>query len=103
MLARSRSPLSSRALGLSGRALGVGDEPLVDGVADLPLERPERFLVGLALGELAFEVGAAVRGGWRSWQIAAMWMAWLSWRSPRSETLCTTRPPEENSTGAVPL
>jgi hypothetical protein len=32
-----------------------------------------------------------------------MWMAWFSWRFPRSETRCTTRPPEENSTGAVPV
>jgi hypothetical protein len=35
--------------------------------------------------------------------MAAMWMAWFSWRFPRSEARCTTRPPEENSTGAVPL
>jgi hypothetical protein len=42
-----------------GSATRVGDEPLVDGVADAPLERPHRVLVGLAFGAFAVVVGAA--------------------------------------------
>jgi hypothetical protein len=38
---------------------GVGDEVSVDGVGDLALERPQRFLLGLALGDASVEVDAA--------------------------------------------
>ena len=37
---------------------GVGDESLVDGVADVSLQRAERFFAGLAFGLLAEVVGA---------------------------------------------
>src|SRR6266496_3657803 len=37
----------------------VEDELTVDGVADAPLERAHGFLLGLALGDLAFEERAA--------------------------------------------
>jgi hypothetical protein len=38
----------------------VGEESSVDGVAHVPFQRAERFLVGLAFGDLAIEVGAAL-------------------------------------------
>ena len=41
-------------------AAGVGDEALVDGVADVSLQRAHRFFAGLALGLLA-EVEDAAR------------------------------------------
>jgi hypothetical protein len=44
--------LPSRAAGPGGPA-GVGLQAAVDGVADPPLEGPEGFFGGLALGELA--------------------------------------------------
>src|SRR5215207_11334978 len=44
-------------------ALGVGEEPAVDGVADVALQRPEGFPGGLALGHAPVEVGATVRVG----------------------------------------
>ena len=49
----------------SRSAAGVGDEALVDGVADASLEGAHRFFAGLALGLLAEVVGAArvCRGG----------------------------------------
>ena len=34
------------------RAVGVDEELAVDGVADVSLEGPERFFLGLALGDL---------------------------------------------------
>jgi hypothetical protein len=39
---------------------GVGQQAGVDGVADPPFERPECFLMCLALGDLAVIVAAAV-------------------------------------------
>jgi len=55
--------LPSRTLSFRGRAAaaagGAGLEPGVDDVAELALERAERFLAGLALGDLAVEVGTA--------------------------------------------
>jgi hypothetical protein len=38
---------------------GVGEKLPVDGVADAPLEGPQRFLVGLALAQLACVVDPA--------------------------------------------
>jgi hypothetical protein len=59
---QSRSPVAlpgpSRWL-LSGSP-GVGQQAGVDGVADPPLEGPERFFVRLALGQLLLVAGAAV-------------------------------------------
>jgi hypothetical protein len=37
----------------------IGEESTVDDVGQLPLERPERFHLALALGELAVVVDAA--------------------------------------------
>ena len=91
------SYMSSRAL-----ILCVEDELSVHGVRDLALEGAKRLLLGLALGDLALEVDAAIRG-LRIWVMAAMWRAWLSRRFPRRESRCTTRPPEDHSIGAVPL
>jgi hypothetical protein len=45
----------------AGAVLGVDDEVSVDGVADVMLQRADRFFAGLAFGDPAFEVGAAVR------------------------------------------
>lgn len=41
---------------------GISPQAGVDGVADPPFEGPECFFVGLALGDLAVVVGAAVSG-----------------------------------------
>ena len=83
--------------------LRVGDEAFVKRVADPPLERADRFLVRLPLGELALVVREAGECGWRIWVIAAMWIAWFNWRFPRRDNRCTMRPPEPTSIGAVPL
>jgi hypothetical protein len=48
---------------LPAGAFGVDKELAVDGVADMTLERPEGFLLGLALGDFAVEVGAALGVG----------------------------------------
>jgi hypothetical protein len=89
---------------LGGRAAGgIGLEPGVDDVAELAFERAERFLAGLALGDLLLEVGVAVAVGCRIWVTAAMWMAWLRRRLPRSDSRWIFRPPEDTSIGAVPL
>jgi len=52
--------LPSRALHAGGGAAGVGLEAGEDGVTDLPLQRAQGFLAGLALGQLLVEVGAAL-------------------------------------------
>jgi len=54
--------VSSRTLRSVGLA-GVDDQLSVDGVADLALQRPQRFLLRLALVDLAIEVGATCRMG----------------------------------------
>jgi hypothetical protein len=73
-----------------------------DGVADLSLERPDGFPLGLALGHLPFEVGPPSESFGRIWQMATMWMAWLSWRLPRRLRRWVILPPEECSMGATP-
>lgn len=75
---RSRSRLSSRAR-LSGGAAGVGDQVPVDGVADLALERPDRFLVRLAFGDLAADPARAA--AWRRPAGASPESAWRAVRS----------------------
>ena len=58
----SRAHLSDRgrrARGAVGSVPGVGDEALVDGVADVSLECAHRFFAGLALGLLAEVVDAS--------------------------------------------
>jgi hypothetical protein len=82
---------------------GVEKQLSIDGVADVTLESSDRFHLGLALCHLALKVRATSESVWRIWQMAAMCRAWLSLRFPRRESRCTTRPAEENSTGAVPL
>jgi hypothetical protein len=48
---RAVPQLPSRALGAGGGGLpGIGCQRRVDGVADPAFERPQRVLVGLALG-----------------------------------------------------
>ena len=51
-------------------------------VADLALEGPECFPWSCPRRP-AFEVGPAFSARWRTWQMAAMWMAWLRCRFPR--------------------
>jgi hypothetical protein len=46
-----------------GGAVGVAVQLPVDGVADLAFERAQGFFLGLALGDLAVEVGATVGVG----------------------------------------
>src|SRR5947207_4663614 len=58
---QSRSPVAlpgRQSAGLAGSP-GVVLQAGVDGVADAALEAAERFFAGLALGQLAVEVGAA--------------------------------------------
>jgi CubicO group peptidase (beta-lactamase class C family) len=55
------------------------------------------------LSDLAVEVGPPAECGWRMWQTAARCRAWFSRWLPRWESRCTSWPPEERSTGAVPL
>ena len=45
---------------LRGGASSVREEPTVDGVADVPLQRPDRLLVRLAFRDASVEVGATV-------------------------------------------
>jgi hypothetical protein len=54
---RSRGRESRSRLSAPDRltSTGVGNEAAVDHVGELPLERPQRFLLALALGELAAE------------------------------------------------
>lgn len=52
--------MSSRARYLF-TAFGVDQQLAVDGVADVALQRTDRFLLRLSLGDLALEVGASVR------------------------------------------
>jgi hypothetical protein len=53
--------LPSRALTPGRRGLpGAGLQARIDGVADPPLEGPERLFVGLAFSDLLVVVGAAV-------------------------------------------
>lgn len=81
---------------------GVDEELSVDGVADLTLEGSERFFVGLALGSLVVEVGASLEvtvtdpgdGG----EVEGV----VEWPVARWASRCTTRHPDERSTGAVP-
>ena len=89
--------MPSRALSFCGRAAagGVGLELGVDGVAELALERAERFLAGLALGDLAVEVAAAGLCLYRIWVTAAMWMAWPGRRLPRNDSWWIFFPPED--------
>ena len=90
------------AVSASG-AGGVGNEVAVDRIGYVTLEGPQRFFVGSAFGDVSIDVGASSEPGWRSWQMTAMCRAWLRLRLPRWESRWTVRPPEEKSTGAVPL
>ena len=86
------------------RTFGVVAETGVEGVADPPFERPDRFLAGMAFGDLAVVVGAAVGvtvadlgdGGHVDGVVETAVAA------PReSEHLAS--PEEDTSIGAVPL
>jgi hypothetical protein len=59
---------------------GVDDQLAIDGVGDVALEGAQGFSFGLALDDLAIEVGPTGRVGWRIWHMATMWMALLSRR-----------------------
>ena len=52
--------LPSRALGTRGSAAGIGLQAGVDGVADLPLQRPHGLFGGLALSQFLVVAGAAL-------------------------------------------
>jgi hypothetical protein len=88
---------------LSLGAVGVDEELAVDRVADVALERADRVLLGLALGQLALEVRAALGvaladladGGQLQGVVQPSVAPW--------ETRWTIRPPEDRSTGAVLL
>ena len=60
------------------------------------------FFVGFASGDLAVIEDPAY-ALLRNCATAAIWMAWLSLRLPRKFNRCRVRPPEDTSTGAVPL
>jgi len=74
----------SRAPGAScGRAVGIGLQALVDGVADLAFEGTQRLFGCLALGQFLVVAGSAVAVLVADLVIAAMWMAWFRRRFPR--------------------
>jgi len=50
----------SRARSAGGGAAGVGLHPLVEGIADLPLQRTQRLFGGFALGDFLVVVSAAL-------------------------------------------
>ena len=63
-LASSRSFVSSRALDRSAaETIRVSQQLSVDGVADVSLQRPQRFAFGLPFGDLAVEVDATLALG----------------------------------------
>jgi hypothetical protein len=93
---------SSLSSGAARRRLRVRHEALEDGVADAPLEAPQRLFAGFAFRDLLAVVGAApsirpgLRGGDHVQGVA------LSLRLPTSESLWRTTSPLDASTGAVP-
>jgi len=87
----------------SGGAPRAGFHVLVEGVADLPLERPQHLFGGLARGDLLVIVGAAVGVPAADLGDRGLWMAWFSRRFPRSDSRQMMRLPEDTSAGAVPL
>src|SRR5215208_5015723 len=93
------SSLSSGAARMRSR---VRHEAPEDGIADAPLEAPQRLLTGFALRHLLAVVSPAanVRPGlaYRDHVQGAL----LSLRLPASESLWSTTSPLEASTGAVP-
>lgn len=82
--------------------LGVGDELLVEGVGDPPLEAADRFFRLLARRSLAPVVVAAF-GVETHLVTAAMWIMWLIRRFPARDSRCRFCSPEEASRGAVPV
>ena len=87
----------------SGGAPRAGFHVLVEGVADLPRERPQHLFGGLARGDLLVIVGAAVGVPAADLGDRGLWMAWFSRRFPRSDSRQMMRLPEDTSAGAVPL
>ena len=63
------------------------------GVADATLQRAQCFFAGLAFGELAVVVGAALACRARIWVTAIMWIAWFNFRFPRGFSRCRIRGP----------
>jgi hypothetical protein len=97
--------LPSRALGRCRRCglLGVGLEAGEDGVADPPFEAPERFFVGLALGDLAVIVDAAVAVGVPDLGDRGHVEGVVDAPVPAQREPVDLAVPEDTSTGAVPL
>ncbi len=72
----------SRFLVSSRTPFGIEDQLAVDGVGDVALERAKGLSLGLALGNLAIEVGPTLGVGLADLGDAAMWMALLSYDYP---------------------
>jgi len=87
---------------LSG-AVGVEEQLAVDDVAEVPLQRADGVLLGLALGQLAFEVGPALGAAMPDLADGGQVQSVVEATVARREARCTTRGPEDRSTGAVPL
>jgi hypothetical protein len=93
---------SSLSSGGARRCLRVRHEAPVDGVADAPLEAPQRLLAGLALRHLLAVVGPApsvrsgLTGGDHVQGVVEPAIA------GQRESLWRTTSPLEASTGAVP-
>jgi hypothetical protein len=77
----------------------VGNEAAVDHVGELPLERPHRFLLALALGELAAEEDLAGRGVNRQPVAGRQGVFESSRRDPRDARLRACVPPPHNHEG----
>ena len=76
----------------------------VDGVADPPLERPDRCFAGVALGDLAVVVGAAGTVAMADLGDGGYVDGVIESRLPHRDSRSTLRrAPEETSIGAVPL
>ena len=76
----------------------------IDGVGDLPLEGSDRFLLGLAFGNLLLEVGATLGVGLADLADGHHVDGMVELPvAPAGTAGTATRPPEDTSMGAVPL
>jgi hypothetical protein len=84
-------------------AAGVGDEVSPDDVAEPALERTDRFARGVTFGELAFVVATAGTVPVADLGDRRAVQSMVRTTLPRRDSRWVTRPPEENSSGAVPV
>ena len=94
----------ARARCSAGRdVLGVGDQVAPHDVAEPTLERTDRLAWGLAFGELAVVVGAAGAVSMTDLDDRRAMQGVVEPPVATPDSRWVTRPPEENSIGAVPV